>query len=673
MIHLPVIRRLKISNYRLFPGHQQDQGIDWTFPSGLTLVAGINGLGKTTLVTMILRVLTGPYDLTSDGMPPSLHVVLPEKPALLKRKGQRFFATRVADRAESAEVELAAAIYDTEITITRSLKDLSLKRFARDSVPFTLPNSIRQREELYQSELGTLMGFGSFVNVLLVLHHLMFFLENRPGALWDENAQRQILRALCLNDADASRISTLERKLQSADSQARNVHTSMVATRTDFLEVKRRHAETEGRLAELEVEETLLDAEAQEASRLEDALANLDVDRKRARLTHERSKMEREYATGAAEQLKYSVLLRYFPDMHDASRLVLSRMLVDGHCLVCNSDAVHKRQQLEESITLGLCPVCGSKPGTDDWVVPPHEFEEATLDSAFARLAVAIEGERSSAWELDDLTDQYRNALDTFTSLRTSIQEREYRGQRLRSELASEEAIAEYESTLRALESQYRHWDTVRASVRRELESLLRDTRADLTAKSDLLMPAFSSLTRALLSEGVRLVQVNSEPRYLQSPGDRRDRIEVPAYAAEMVAADHVGFVQRSDPSEVSESQRELVDLAFRLALLEVFAGTGTFLMETPEASLDALAMERVGRTLADFAAKGNRLVVTSNLTNVGVVSALFGDSLPRQNLEERLARVLDLMRLAAPNQALLQSRERYRRLLVAALSAEAP
>ena len=466
----------------------------------------------------------------------------------------------------------------------------------------------------------------------------------------------------------------MERSLQTADSQARNVHARMEATRIDLLEVQRRHATTEGALAELEMEETLLRTEADEARRLETALATLDADRKRARLAHERSKIEREYAAGAVERLKYTILLRYFPNMHDASRLVLSRMLVDGHCLVCASDATRKRKELEESLAQGCCPVCGSEPRQDDRVVPSHEFERANLESARARLAVAVEEERARATELSDLTTEYRRALDEFAKVRDSIQEREYRGQRLRSEFPAGDSIPEYESTLRALEGQYRHWDSTRASLRRDLEGLLREKRDDLTARSGLLMEAFSSLTRSLLAEDVRLVQISNQPQYLQAPGDRADRIEVPAYAAEMAAADHTGFVQRNDPSEVSESQRELVDLSFRLALIEVFAGTSTFVMETPEASLDALAMERVGRTLADFSATGtNRLVVTSNLTNVGVVSALFGESIPPQNLSGRLARVLDLMRDAAPNRALLQNRERYQTLLVAALSAEAP
>ena len=151
----------------------------------------------------------------------------------------------------------------------------------------------------------------------------------------------------------------------------------------------------------------------------------------------------------------------------------------------------------------------------------------------------------------------------------------------------------------------------------------------------------------------------------MQAPGHAEDRLQVPAYAAEMEAADRPGFIRRADSSEVSESQRELIDLAFRLALVEVFGGSCTFVMETPEASLDGLAMERVGRALTTFADENdNRLVVTSNLSNAGIITALFGGPIPKGQSNARMQRVLNLLEVAVPNHALLQNRERYDTLL---------
>ncbi len=72
MINLPVFDRLDVTNYGLFPGKQDEPGLHVPFIPGLTLVLGANGLGKTTLVTMLYRMLTGPsFTLSIDMWAPN--------------------------------------------------------------------------------------------------------------------------------------------------------------------------------------------------------------------------------------------------------------------------------------------------------------------------------------------------------------------------------------------------------------------------------------------------------------------------------------------------------------------------------------------------------------------------------------------------------------------------
>ena len=670
MVHLPIVTRLEVANYRLFPGEPASDGIRWSFQQGLTLVAGINGLGKTTLVTMILRSITGPYDLTSDGMPPSLDVVLPAKPVSLKRKGKTFFADRVSDGAAAAEVSLSVTIGDTDITISRRLANLSLISLRVNGSLTDLPLAAARREELVQATIAQLMGLSSFVDVLLVLHHLVMFLENRPGALWDANAQRQLLRALCLEKDDAFQIVRLERELQSADSQARNVHARMEATRHELQETERQGSGADTLLAQLDTEQTILDADLDEASQLEELLSQLDRERRSVRLALERAKLERENAAGAVERIKYTVLLRYFPSMDDTTRLVLSRIMNDGRCLVCNSEAEEKRLALEDAVSRGCCPICGTAAVEYENIVPAHEFEEASLSQARERAERARHEEETKHGELYELVNEYNSKLERLIVVRQSIQDTEQNHRRLRTRLASVERIGEYERALSTLEAQYQHWQAIRGQLFQSLQALLREKRGVIVAKSALLTDRFGRLARMLLVEDVRLAQIDSEPRYLQAPGHRSDRIQVSAYVAEMKAVDRPGFVRRSESSDVSESQREIIDLAFRLALIEVFCGVSTLVVETPEASLDAVSMERVGRTLVGFASEGeNRLLVTTNLTNVGIITTLFGGIVARDDLDERLGRVLNLMLLAAPNLALVQDQERYDELLRSAVA----
>src|SRR5260370_24858272 len=117
------------------------------------------------------------------------------------------------------------------------------------------------------------------------------------------------------------------------------------------------------------------------------------------------------------------------------------------------------------------------------------------------------------------------------------------------------------------------------------------------------------------------------------------------------------------------------MDLAFRVALIDVATKSSacSLLMETPESSLDELAMERVGSALHRFARrKENRLIVTSNLTNAGMISAMFGGPTSKTaEIKRRRGQIVNLLSLAAPNQALERDGKKYARILEQAIKGD--
>lgn len=117
------------------------------------------------------------------------------------------------------------------------------------------------------------------------------------------------------------------------------------------------------------------------------------------------------------------------------------------------------------------------------------------------------------------------------------------------------------------------------------------------------------------------------------------------------------------------------------MALISVASEDSPAMMvlETPEASLDAIFILRAGFLLARFAAGGgrigNRLIASSNLNRTEMIPALFGyfspddlDALPVTARPPvvpkagRAARVVDLLKLAQENTALLDHRRSYER-----------
>ena len=87
----------------------------------------------------------------------------------------------------------------------------------------------------------------------------------------------------------------------------------------------------------------------------------------------------------------------------------------------------------------------------------------------------------------------------------------------------------------------------------------------------------------------------------------------------------------RVKKENVSESQAEFLDLAFRMALLDIISADGSamLVMETPEASLDSWFVRKAGRLMRQFASETadppRKLLVTSNLNGTEMIPALLG------------------------------------------------
>jgi hypothetical protein len=670
MIRFPIFTHLTVTGFGLFPGDPAGAGIRWPFASGLSLIAGVNGLGKTTLLTILLRLLTGPYDLSGEGAPDRLDAVLPAEPVGLNARSLRFFGQRVADGAVGASARLTAMFGSDSLAVERRLDDLSLIALEVNEVSQELPGRKTDREAAFQAQLCELFGLSSFIDVLLILHHVVFFKENRPGALWDENAQRQILRALFLEKTVAAQVADFERRVQSADSRARNISARAYNIEKELAEAKRREAISPKVQAQLAVEQRLLDADLERRQILEQQLDDLDQARKAARLDHEKAKLEREEAESAVERLKYTALLRLFPKMEDAGRLVILRILTKEECLVCGADATKRRKELEALLEKGCCPACGSEPAQQTQVVAPHEVEEARVERARTRADLAKTEEETTRRRLVDLVSEYEGALASIKDIRQAIEERRVKETRLRADLPqASTAVTDLQRTLETTKRSQREAEAERATATQDLRALLEAGQAGIVMQSERLSSQFGTQIGTLLAETATLVRVEGSAKLTQGRTD----FSVPAFVPEMTAANRPGLTRRISPSDVSESQRELMDLAFRLALIDASTAGGscTLVMETPEASLDELAMARVGMALCAFARQGeNRLVVTSNLTNAGMITSMFGGAAKSAaEKKRRQSKVLNLLKVAAPNRAVERDGSKYAEILSAAIS----
>src|SRR6202789_528723 len=565
MVNMPIFTKFSCEKYALFPGEPEGTGIHRSIPDGVTLIAGINGLGKTTLLTVFLRLLTGPFDISGLGLPQQIDSTLPENPTRLRPEALRFFGQRVADTAKDATATLQVKFGPKTVEIPRSLQNLAL-------ISFTIGKSDALKDDAeagFQSSLCELMNLSSFVDVLLVLHHMVFFPERRPGALWDINAQRHLMRALFLPKKKAAEVAALERRVGSADSNARTMQNVLGLQEKKLREAEELHAVAPDVRASLKSNQALLDADLQRREELESTRDEIETQRRSAKLDFERAKIELEDAERAVERIKFTALNRMFPSMPDADRLTIVNLLSTGECLVCGADSEQAKKELEAMLSHNRCPICGTQQSKSTKVVSTRQVEVARLRKAQSRVASARTEETGQSERLEDLSAKYDATIIALKDISDRIDEVQLTVRGLVAELPTpSHEIEGLRIYIARLEKDVKEAKARRAEAAAALRKVLMSVNATIVQKSRLLAGHFARYSKALLQEEAVLARVDGEAGIAQSG----EQFRVPLFRADMTAAARPGLTRRSTAQDVSESQRELMDLAFRFALTGVSA-----------------------------------------------------------------------------------------------------
>ncbi|MEM7701304.1 MAG: ATP-binding protein [Pseudomonadota bacterium] len=217
MINFPIFEKLEVDEFGLYPGNAKSHGLKANFRPGLTLVLGSNGLGKTTLVTVLFRMLTGPFDIPALTKRADLGNAKLDVTAL-NRPARRAFAQRVSDGASNARATLQFTIGKDEVILERRLADLTLSRFSLNG-----EEQPTDEMESFQPKIAKLAGVWSFGDWILLLRHMVFYFEDRRELVWDPSAQRQLLRTLLLSPSLAQQWTQDERSILELDSRMRNL------------------------------------------------------------------------------------------------------------------------------------------------------------------------------------------------------------------------------------------------------------------------------------------------------------------------------------------------------------------------------------------------------------------------------------------------------------------
>lgn len=654
MISFPIFDKLEVSNYGLYPG-QSNHTLKISFMPGITTILGTNGLGKTTLISIIYRLLTGPYELPKTTLGSELGGAS-LSPRELTTWECATFADRVFDGAKNANASLIFFFGNKRILIQRQLKNLAILKFMIDDV--ASPTD----EKAFQETMCRSAGVWSFGDWLLMLRHLVFYFEDRRALVWDTSAQRQLFRFLFLPASEAEKWYKSEREILQLDTQARNDNAALGRFRSSVQSEERKLQGADDVRAELGTLERIHTSEAERMEFLIEQSSSMDAHRNKLRLELLQIEQERESIIRELERAKLISISSYFPSQNEIGQYLLAQFIVEGKCVACSNKADDAVQLYSSRIQSGNCIVCGTKIIETNDIISKEGFARERFEKMKHNLAHISSRLIDLEEEIKQITDEFSKTAEEIENLSVKRDEREARMKVLLNALPQDDAkLRDKKHELSALQRTVDEKKARVSALGKNFEAFVGSVVHDIQARSNDVKDAFHGYAEGFLLESCELKWSPQESRI----GQLGVKVEFPAFELDMSGVDFPTPMRRKGPEQVSESQREFIDLAFRMALMFVAGNRhgGSLVIDAPESSLDGVFVERAAEVLSRFGAPElpNRLIIASNLVQGDLIPSILRKACPPNESPER---VVNLLELATPTAALREKCPEYQALL---------
>lgn len=656
VIHFPILNRVDIQNFELYPGTGDDAGLQADFEPGITLVLGANGLGKSTLVLLLYRMLTGSAEIRGQ-RPDELGSGQIEFRNLYRHE-LRTFADRVQDAAVDAEATLHFSLGATSIEVTRDLSSLTLTSMLIDG------EAVEAGEEAFRECVVDASGVDNFLNWLLVLRYLVFYFDDRRSLVWDPTAQRRMLPLLFLPATDTGPIEDLASQILSNDSTARNLGAALTKQEREL--EKQERAMSSQPLVRTELA-SLIEARQSADSELESLqqiVSEAESGRSKARLRALQTGDEHLSASAELERLRLNEIRHAFPSSSESAAYLMTHLFTESTCLVCGNDAAEMTEALRARLEAGNCIVCDSPTRADR----SPQVSRDKIREVRSRVEESNAAYHAAIAERHTTESEYMGILTKIATLDQTVTEKNAQITRLERSLPeSDRSISKRREAIAQLRTQNAVLKEQVLVDKGRLAGMVDEQNRRLTDHKESIRDAFETHAKDFLVETIALVWGS----HTEQIGQLGKGISFSVFQVDMTRGGSETATRRETAAQVSESQQEFIDLAFRMALIRVAGdgGSGTLVMDAPESSLDAVFAPRAANVLSKFGLgdSHSRVVITSNLVDgqlIPQIAARAGISSVND------PRVVNLFEIAAPTAATRQLHEEYSRALERAFTA---
>lgn len=620
--YLPILDKVSIYDYSLYKCPFE---ID--FSSKLNIIYGTNGIGKSTLLMLILFSIIGPYRGSV-----KTQIRKDKKDGKDKRFDSRklydesFFFDRLNNPLSSARIVSEFHINKDIFKVSHSLVDGSLTealvngkavegKIARykDFETKYFHNDNSYEEYLiykYQKALSKSTKLPDGINTLInMIQDIIFFDEGRKLTFWDSNLQEMILGKYIV-DADFYE-KFCEQKLNSK-----------------ALESKYKKAsETHNYMKQF------FEAEKKRLSELSEDTTNVDLNLELSDINNEIEKITEQLAELRDSYNKKNADLMSFVRREELHKEELDRLEKIWYSNLFPQQYNDFYNRFSNKMMEGVCPICGEKHNFElktEFCIMCHEKLHLKKEINLTEIDIKREDTLKNISVVKNKISQIKAELDLNTEriniLRKTLLEKRDRQNKIQILLNTESVSDLDEQRLQ------------RAIQERELaaKNLLESKKTEEVMRTEI---------EKSLIEGFSFFQNNFKSYALAFFGNDND-IEVSLPFSEEWIENNSDespleniMIQfklndkfRTEGYMLSESQRIFTDFAFRLSVLTTFHKDSFFICETPDSTLDMFHENNAVETFKDYIKKGNSLIITANARKSNLIKQLY-DSFDKKDI----------------------------------------
>lgn len=605
--YLPILDKVTIYDYSLYKCPFE---ID--FSSKLNIIYGTNGIGKSTLLMIILFSIIGPYRGTT-----KTQIRLEKRRDSRALYDQDFFKDRMPNISEKARVVSEFHINNNIYKVTHSLFDGKLLEvFVNGTFLSGKIGKYRDYETKYfkndddsyksyliynyQTSLSSTTLLPGGINTLInMIQDVMLFDEDRSLTFWNMHLQELIIGKYIVDASYYEQFCTQKLNTKAAES----AYKKSSETHNFMLKFLKREKD---RLNEERFDTTSIDSTI-ELNILQNEIENLNEKIQNERICYERKNSDLLQLTNKEEQLKEKNI-----ELNDKW---YKNILPD------NYNNYYKK--FAPKMLSDVCPICGNK----------HSFDLKTEQCIVCKEKIHIEKnvdilkldvERSDNTnklvkiqnEILLLKNEINEISRTIASFRKQIADKNARINKIQVYLNPNNSNDLDEQRL-ARAQQDRDIALQKMNSERLKEKQMRKIIEETLAQNfDAFRKSFINYALSFFGEGNK---VN-----LKLPISDISESDDDNILQDLMISFILNEKRRDDCYMLSESQRIFTDFAFRFSILTTYHNKSFFICETPDSTLDMFHEKNAVNTFKRYIDSGNSLILTANARKSSLISNLY-------------------------------------------------